>query len=132
LFDKDGGGTIDARELGAVMNSLGQHPTDAELRCMISQVDRDMNGEIEFGEFLAMMAHMLHGAGPDEELHQAFEEFDLDKNGYISAIELRCVMGKLAEEMTEAEIDEVVREADVDGDGQVNYNEFIKMVRSKC
>jgi calmodulin len=47
LFDKDGDGTIDIKELGTVMRSLGQTPTDAELRDMINEVDTDRNGSID-------------------------------------------------------------------------------------
>jgi len=55
LFDKDGDGTITVKELGTVMRSLGQTPTDIELRDMIHEVDVDGNGEIDFSEFLTMM-----------------------------------------------------------------------------
>lgn len=47
--------------------------------------------------------------------------FDKDGNGYITAAELRFVMTNLGEKMTDEEVDEMVREADQDGDGQINY-----------
>ena len=58
----------------------------------------------------------------EEEVRIAFEFFDLDGNGYISMTELRQVAVELGEELTEAEIDEMIREADIDGDGQVDFN----------
>ena len=57
--------------------------------------------------------------------------FDKDGNGYISAAELRHVMTNLGEKLTDEEVDEMIREADIDGDGQVNYEEFVTMMTSK-
>ena len=54
-----------------------------------------------------------------------------DGNGYISAAELRHVMTNLGEKLTDEEVDEMIREADIDGDGQVNYEEFVTMMTSK-
>eukprot|EP00462_Mataza_sp_D1_P018554 CAMPEP_0175138228 /NCGR_PEP_ID=MMETSP0087-20121206/10231_1 /TAXON_ID=136419 /ORGANISM="Unknown Unknown, Strain D1" /LENGTH=98 /DNA_ID=CAMNT_0016421105 /DNA_START=87 /DNA_END=383 /DNA_ORIENTATION=- len=55
LFDKNGDGTITTKELGTVMRSLGQNPTEAELQDMINEVDVDGNGTMDFFEFLLMM-----------------------------------------------------------------------------
>ncbi|KAH7445583.1 hypothetical protein KP509_01G015900 [Ceratopteris richardii] len=131
LFDKDGDGNITMLELGTVMRSLGQDPTDAELQEMINEVDADRNGTIDFPEFLGLMARKLKDTDSEEELREAFKVFDKDQNGYISAAELRSVMANLGEKLTDEEVDEMIREADIDGDGQVNYEEFVKMMLSK-
>ena len=66
-----------------------------------------------------------------QRLIRTFRVFDKDGNGYISAAELRHVMTNLGEKLTDEEVDEMIREADIDGDGQVNYEEFVTMMTSK-
>ncbi|KAH7652276.1 EF-hand-containing protein [Dioscorea alata] len=86
LFDKDGDGCITLDELATVIKSLGQNPTEEELHDMISEVDSDGNGTIEFSEFLHLMARKMKETDAEEELKEAFKVFDKDQNGYISAI----------------------------------------------
>jgi len=72
LFDKDGDGTITCRELGTVMRSLGQNPTEAELTDMINEVDADQSGTIDFPEFLTMMARKMKDSDSEEEIREAY------------------------------------------------------------
>jgi calmodulin len=74
------------------MRSLGQNPTEAELQDMINEVDADGNGEIDFPEFLTMMARKMKDTDSEEEIKEAFKVFDKNGDGKISAAELRHVM----------------------------------------
>ncbi|XP_038902291.1 calmodulin-like protein 11 [Benincasa hispida] len=128
LFDKDGDGCITIEELATVIRSLDQNPTEEELQDMIKEVDVDGNGTIEFTEFLNLMAKKIKETDAEEELKEAFKVFDKDQNGYISATELRHVMINLGEKLTDDEVEQMIKEADLDGDGQVNFEEFVKMM----
>ena len=68
LFDKDLDGRITSSELGIVMRSLGQRPTDQELKNMVTIVDQDGNGTIEFNEFLNLMSRKAKETDKEDEL----------------------------------------------------------------
>ena len=128
LYDKDGDGTITILEIGTVMRSLGQNPTEAELQDLLNEVDNDGNGVIDFPEFLEMMAKKVSNTSSEKELVEAFKVFDKDGNGFITSKELKHVMTNLGEKLTIEEAEEMIGEADLDGDGQINYEEFVKMM----
>ncbi|KFR15358.1 Calmodulin, striated muscle, partial [Opisthocomus hoazin] len=81
---------------------------------------------IDFPEFLSLMARKMRDTDSEEEIREAFRVFDKDGNGYISAAELRHVMTNLGEKLTDEEGDEMIKEADCNNDGQVNYEEFVR------
>ncbi|CAK5034968.1 unnamed protein product [Meloidogyne enterolobii] len=131
LFDKDGDGRVTAAELGIVMKSLGHSPTDQELQEMVREIDEDGNGSIELNEFVKMMSRKVKESESEKELREAFQVFDKDNDGFISHFELRFVMQNLGEDLTDFEVKEMIREADLDGDGKVNFNEFVYMMKQK-
>jgi hypothetical protein len=61
-------------------------------------------------------------------LIDAFKVFDKDEDGYINKDELRSVMHQLGQKLSPNEVDEMINEADADGDGKINYMEFVKMM----
>lgn len=123
-------GAICTSSLGAVLRSLGQNPTAAELQDMINEVDCDGNGTMDFPEFLSCMARKMKDTDGEEEICEAFKVFDRDGSGCISAAELRHVMSNLGENLSDEELDEMLKEADADDSGRINYEEFIKMMMS--
>lgn len=79
-----------------------------------------------------MMSKKIKQSEDDRELREAFQVFDKDNDGYISAMELSYVMSNLGENLSEKEVDEMIQEADLDGDGKVNFTEFVYMMRGKA
>ena len=68
-----------------------------------------------------MMSNKIKDTDTEEEIREAFRIFDRDGNGLISANELRQIMANLGEKLTDEELDEMMREADLNGDGHIDY-----------
>ena len=79
------------------------------------------NGTVDFLEFLQLMARKFVEHDLQADVRQAFRMFDHDGSGTVNAEELRQVMMNFGEQLGEDEVDEMMREADVDGDGEINY-----------
>ncbi|OAF70592.1 Splicing factor Prp8 [Intoshia linei] len=126
LFDKDGDGSITVKELGIVMHALGQKPSEEELITMVAEVDVDGNGEIDIEEFTYMLAKIMQQADSDKEIKDAFLLFDRDGDGYLNAKELKYVMNKLGDKITDEEADQMVKQADLDGDGKISFDDIQK------
>jgi calmodulin len=73
-----------------------------------------------------MMAGKMKGTDSAEDIRvkEAFKVPDKDGNGFITAAELRHIMSSLGEKLTDEEVDEMIREANVGGDEQIHYDEF--------
>ena len=100
---------------------------------MINEVDADGNGEIDKDEFLAMMDSIKDDSDSEEKFLEAFRIFDRDGNGFFSTKEVLHVATKRLRppvKLTDEEVNGMIKEADVDGDGQINYEEFIKLMTS--
>lgn len=131
MIDKDGSGRISRNELSSLFLALRQKVTSAELKDLMTGVDTDGDGTLDFPEFLTMMSSTLESTKQEQELQKAFREFDKDGNGYISRDELIQVMHSQGDELTDEEIDGMIKTADQDKDGQVDYREFVAMMKQQ-
>jgi Ca2+-binding EF-hand superfamily protein len=124
VFDTDKNGTASVEELGAVMRSLGQAPSAAELQELIEEVDLDHSGSVDFDEFKTLM--IARQGDRRSRLKLAFGIFDKDGSGRITAEEMSSVMSQVG--LTKAELDEMIKEVDEDGNGSIDFAEFCKLV----
>jgi Ca2+-binding EF-hand superfamily protein len=124
IFDDDGSGAIAAQELGLVLKSLGQSPTQTELREMIEEVDINRSGTIDFTEFQALM--LAQQGDRQSRLQLAFSVFDEDNSGRITVNEMRSVMSQFG--LTEQELNDMIQEVDHDGDAAIDFAEFCTLV----
>jgi len=127
-FDVDGGGTINTRELGYAMRAMGMNPTEAELLDLINEYDTDGSGQIEFPEFCNMMSDKMNTVNDEDMIRMAFRVLDKDGSGTISAKSFTHLMTHIGDKLSNEEVEEMINEADKDGDGVLNYEEFVKML----
>jgi len=128
LFDTDGDGSISTKDLQTIMKQLGHDPTEAELRDMVKEVDRNGSGTVNFKEFVMAVTRSDVDDNIEAELIQAFKMFDWDGDGLISAPELKYTMTKLGEKLTDQEVNDLMKQADLDNDGYINLKEFKKFM----
>merc|ERR1712094_122431 len=117
LFDSDASGQIDIRELKAAMRALGFEVKNEELKKMVSDIDNDGNGTIEFGEFLQMMTGKIGEKDTREDIEKVFKLFDDDNTNKISFRNLARVAEELGENIDDEELQDMINQADRDGDG---------------
>ncbi|KAH0573187.1 Centrin [Spironucleus salmonicida] len=129
LFDADGSGRIDVKELKVAMRALGFEPKRDELKRMISEVDSSGNGTLDLNDFFRIMTAKMGERDSREEILKAFRLFDEDDTGKISFKNLKRVAKELGENLSDEEIQEMIDEADRDGDGEINEEEFLRIMR---
>merc|ERR1712178_185939 len=127
LFDADQSGAIDVRELKAAMRALGFEVKKEEKK-MISDIDNDGNGDIDFNEFLGMMTGKMGEKDTREDIEKVFKLFDDDSTGKISLRNLRRVAQELGENIDDEELQDMINQADRDGDGEINIDEFYRIM----
>ena len=99
---------------------------------MISDLDKDGSGAIDFDEFLDMMTARMSDKDTREDINKVFRLFDDDKTGFITIKNLRRVARELGETMTDEELMEMIERADTDGDGQVTPEDFYNIMTKKA
>ncbi|CAF1220031.1 unnamed protein product [Adineta ricciae] len=132
VLDRDGDGSISNSEIHSLMNSLGYSPSHEDISSVISKVDIDGDGSVDFDEFLIMMQRRKSIGGSGTELQKVFNVFDKNKDGYIDKDELYDMLARLGEHITEEDVIEMISEADcLDHDGKVSYEEFKAILHPK-
>ncbi len=129
LIDKDKSGSIEMNELQQVLKSVGFKLTVEEVQTLTKETDKNGDGVIDKAEFMRMIEAFNRDDEMESELMEAFFCFDKNKDGQISEEELLKGFTEIGYKGYNQE--KLMSCADLDGDRKVNYEEFLKILRTK-
>jgi len=129
LFDTQGTGLIDSKDLKVAMRALGFEPRKEEIKKMLKDVEPDTTGKLSVENFTVLMATKMSEKDTKEEILKAFKLFDDDETGKITFTNLKRVAAELGENLTDEELQEMIDEADREGRGEVNQDDFLRIMK---
>ncbi|XP_028548810.1 calmodulin isoform X2 [Dendrobium catenatum] len=116
-------------EMIAIMKSIGRSSPNIEFTDIINHTDFDFRGNFDLTELFNLTTEIVEEINKEDELKEVFKVFDRDQKGFISATELKNVLISLGEKLTDEEAEQMIKEADFDGDGKVNYDDFVQTMK---
>eukprot|EP01027_Heterolobosea_sp_BB2_P027252 GEZU01042547.1.p1 GENE.GEZU01042547.1~~GEZU01042547.1.p1 ORF type:complete len:145 (-),score=65.12 GEZU01042547.1:221-655(-) len=129
-FKLYGNGTeIPAEKLGLVMRACGQNPSEATVAAMLEKYDPEVSEKINFDDFVKIMEETYKETNEDE-LLSVFKVFDKQGTKMVAAAELRNALVNLGEKMNDEDADYLISQLDVDADGNINCEEFVRLICS--
>lgn len=131
MFDRNGDGRISKKELKDSLEKLGMLIPDKELTQMIEKIDVNGDGWVDMEEFGELYESIMEERDEEDDMRDAFNVFDHNRDGFITVEELRAVLASLGlkQGRTVEECKKMIMKVDVDGDGMVNYKEFKQMMK---
>merc|ERR1712032_1786960 len=116
--------------MGVAMRAMGFEPKKEDIKKALADLGaKDGNSTIYFEDFLKITEAKMAERDPKEEMEKAFRLFDDDNTGKISFKNLKRVTQEIGESINDEELQEMINEADRDGDGQVNLQEFLRIMK---
>lgn len=130
MFDRDQDGVISSDDLKVALNSLGFEFNQDEILRLITELDPDNSGTINFENFAELIHSKMSEREKIDQMEMAFKMLDEDRTGKVTFKNLKRVAQQLGENLTDQEIHEMINEADTDNDGEISLDEFIALVRT--
>ncbi|XP_022333665.2 uncharacterized protein LOC111130740 [Crassostrea virginica] len=129
FFDKDSSGSIDKTELITVMRAVGLNPSKKEVDKIIKSVAEKGNNTISWPVFEELLSSSWKSVKQSKlEMLASFHIFDINKDGFVDASELKRTLTSMGESLTDEEAEVLLRTADTNGDGKIDYKEFVNLI----
>ena len=132
IFDDNSDGCIGIDKLLLLFNSLKQYMTGKELKKFMQELGYNNSNKINFNQFLEIMAKKLQKRDLKDEnyLKVLFDSMDRNNNGRISIHEIRYIALHSNENISEPELEMLIKEVDNDGDGLISFDEFLAFMHN--
>ncbi|XP_075943372.1 calcium-binding protein 5-like [Anarhichas minor] len=132
-FDYDQDGYLNYKDVAECMRTMGYMPTEMELLEIVQQIKMRMGGLMDFEDFIELMGPRMMGETAHmlglKELQSAFIQFDIDGDGKITQEEMKeAVKSMLGEKLKKGELEEIIKELDINADGSIDFEEFVMML----
>jgi Ca2+-binding EF-hand superfamily protein len=136
-IDKDGDGQVSTKELEAVLRSMRHKlkASEGDIKKALKEIDRDGDGVVDVHEYIMSRKgktsrDLIHRALVQRlRIRKEFERFDKDQSGFISKTELMQVLeARGIRQVTLEQINELLKEIDVDASGEIDYEEFVLLM----
>ncbi|XP_021377985.1 EF-hand calcium-binding domain-containing protein 2-like isoform X2 [Mizuhopecten yessoensis] len=130
IFDNENNKTVDVREVGTIIRSLGCCPSETELHDMLAEIEEEEpTGYIRFEKFLPMMTKVLmerrYKPLPEDQLLKAFQVLDHDNKGHLTQEDLAKYMSEDGEPFQQEEMEEMLSAAVDPEKGCILYKEYV-------
>lgn len=130
MFDEEKNGTIPCNALDEVLKALNKDVSNDEIKEMLTEVDFEQKGVIEFEEFMLLMNKKAKEFDDDARIIEAFKVFEKEnKKGFIEMTDFKNLLMYVGK--SEEETDALLTQAEIDIDGFINYEAFIRKL-SAC
>ena len=132
IFDDNSDGNINKNKLHLLLLSLKQDPTENDYKNVLGSLGLSKKKKINFDQFLMIFAKLTQNTKINEEryLKKLFNNMDRNNNGRISIHEIRYIVRNSNENISEEEIESLIKEVDTDGDGLISFDEFLVFMKS--
>ena len=130
-YDYNKDGIVNSSELANILKAIDIDASSQEIKEILEEIELEENGEIDFDSFINIVNRREKYVDTEEEVLNAFKIFDKEGNGLININELKHIMLTVGKNLSEPEINDMLKEADIDGDGYINYEEFVRSLMTK-
>jgi calmodulin len=134
LYDKNNTNYLNKNEASCAFNCLGYNLTEEEVNKVFEEYGTNINLSetmLSYNGFVTFLGRRVKEIDLEDELIECFENFDQDKDGVLTKLELKYLLFSLGEKLENEEIDEIVREIDTSGEGKIYYKDFVRLMLEK-